>query len=149
MYSRTHVRMYTHKHGPKPYTHLASFNEATSARYPRGPGKVPMLVAATKESPGLIRPDASIGPGAKSKPVTTMPWVVVVVLLLLLELPLGSLFGKMVDGGSGRQRLTRARRRSDGVAAKRTSKSVELHSSNESGGASGPEAAMVAAFFSS
>jgi len=87
----------SHKHDPKPYTHLASFNKATSARYPRGPGKVPMLLAATKLSPGLIRPDASIGPGTKSKPVTTMPWVVVAVLLLAL--PLGSLFGKMVVGG--------------------------------------------------
>ena len=56
-----------------------------------------MLLAATKLSPGLIRPDASIGPGTKSKPVTTMPWVVVAVLLLAL--PLGSLFGKMVVGG--------------------------------------------------
>ena len=56
-----------------------------------------MLLAATKLSPSLIRPDASIGPGAKSKPVTTMPWVVVVVLLLAL--PLGSQFGKMVVGG--------------------------------------------------
>ena len=56
-----------------------------------------MLLAATKLSPGLIRPDASIGPGTKSKPVTNMPWVVVAVLLLAL--PLGSLFGKMVVGG--------------------------------------------------
>jgi len=55
----------------------------------------------------------------------------------------------MVDGGGGKPRLTRARRRSEGVAAKRTSISVELHSSNESARASEPEAAMVAAFFSS
>ena len=87
----------SHNHDPKPYNHLAAFNEATSARYPRAPGKVPVLLAATKLLPGLIRPVASIGPGAKSKPVTPMPCVVVVVLLLAL--PLGSLFGKMVVGG--------------------------------------------------
>jgi len=55
----------------------------------------------------------------------------------------------LVDCGSSRPRLTRARRRSEGVTAERTSKTVKLHSSNESDGASGPEAAMVAAFFSS
>jgi len=84
-------------------------------------------------------------------------------LLLLVELELLSLPGEAVDGdggvgtggdpgvvGGGRPRLTRAKRRSEGVDPKRTSKSVELHSSSESGGAPArPEAAAVAAFFSS
>ena len=69
-----------------------TWRPATSARYPRAPGKVPTVLAATTLSPGLIKPDASIGPGAKSKPVATTPWVRVVVLLLALQL--GSLFDK-------------------------------------------------------